>query len=572
MKHKSESIILTTLTITTLCSGMILCSSTVSADNDTVVDQINITVPVSCTMSGTGMNTHNADIANGTYTANIGTTTLHAFCNDNNGFAIYVAGYTGDEIGATNSNKLVGTSASGNATIDTGLATSAGNPDISNWAMKLTITQDSGDTTGTNAYTIDSAPNTSGGADASFSQYHVVPNEYTKVAHKQANTDMTASTGGVKLTTTYAAYISKTQPADTYSGQVIYTLVHPYTALAPVVCNPSGTTIGTNTSTDIKCMQDVSSTNKSTILASMTEGTQYTLTDKRDKKTYTVSKLADGNIWMTQNLDLDLDAGTTYTNLDTDLGWNTSTNTYGTASWMPERSTYATGTTTWGLYNSITGDHDGYYHPESYDPGDLYWNGTLSDWNGWNAYYNSCTRNPDTWIYENCDESLNPLSTYTSSTGIAQYHLGNYYNWSAAIASNDSSSYGVYDEGTDSYTNTQTNQSICPAGWTLPIGGYYSGSTAPDKSFWHLVEQYGWNDSDYALGNDQKIWESPIYLGLSGFWYGMLGYVGYYVYSWSSVADNESDAYILYAASDGYVYPSDVSDRSYGSVVRCVAR
>ena len=33
----------------------ILMSSTVKADNDSAVDQINITVPVSCTMSGTGM-------------------------------------------------------------------------------------------------------------------------------------------------------------------------------------------------------------------------------------------------------------------------------------------------------------------------------------------------------------------------------------------------------------------------------------------------------------------------------------------------------------------------------------
>ncbi|MBR2994442.1 hypothetical protein IKF32_00790 [Candidatus Saccharibacteria bacterium] len=215
-----------------ILSGLVLSSSFVSADD--VVDIINITVPVSCTISGTGMNTHNAEIQNGTYQANIGTTTLHAFCNDNNGFAIYAAGYTGDEIGETNSNKLVGTSASSNATIDTGLATSAGNPDVSNWAMKLAITQDSGDTTSTNAFTIDSAPNTSGGADASFSQYHTVPNEYVKVAHKNSGTDMTASTGGVKLTTTYAAYISKTQPADTYSGQVIYTLVHPSSA-APVL-------------------------------------------------------------------------------------------------------------------------------------------------------------------------------------------------------------------------------------------------------------------------------------------------------------------------------------------------
>ncbi len=219
--------------------GMVLASSRVMAEDTSVVDEINITVPISCTMSGTGMNSHNAEIANGAYTPDIGSTTLHAFCNDNEGFAIYAAGYTGNEVGGTNSDKLVGTSASGNAVIESGLATTAGNPDVSNWAMKLAISQDSGDTTGTNAFTIDSAPNVAlpseadpSATSASFSQYHIVPNEYVKVAHKNSGTDMTATTGGVKLTTTYAAYISKTQPADTYSGQVIYTLVHPSSAVA----------------------------------------------------------------------------------------------------------------------------------------------------------------------------------------------------------------------------------------------------------------------------------------------------------------------------------------------------
>ena len=227
--------------MTALLPGLVLSSTQVSADDNTsVVDEINITVPVSCTISGTGMNTHNANINNGLYEDDIGSTTLHAFCNDNEGFAIYAAGYTGNEVGGTNSNKLVGTSASDNATIESGIATTAGNPDISNWAMKLAITQDSGDTTGTNAFTIDSAPNVdlpseaeSSATQVPFSSYHVVPNEYTKVAHKNSGTDMTESTGGVKLITTYAAYISKTQAADTYSGQVIYTLVHPSSHAAP---------------------------------------------------------------------------------------------------------------------------------------------------------------------------------------------------------------------------------------------------------------------------------------------------------------------------------------------------
>ena len=240
-KRQSNNINLIPLSLAgiSLLTGGLLASSHVSADDPSVVDEINITVPIACTMSGTGMQSHNANINNGLYDHDIGSTVLHAFCNDNEGFAIYAAGYTGNEVGGTNSNKLVGTTASNNATIESGIATTAGNPDVSNWAMKLTMTQDSGDTTIDNAFTIDSAPNEalpsqaeSGATQAPFSNYHVVPNEYTKVAHKNSGTDMTETTGGVKLTTTYAAYISKTQPADTYSGQVIYTLVHPSSVVA----------------------------------------------------------------------------------------------------------------------------------------------------------------------------------------------------------------------------------------------------------------------------------------------------------------------------------------------------
>ncbi len=267
----------TTLTSMVALTGTILTSSTVSADNPSVVDKIKITVPVSCTISGTGMNSHNADINNGLYEDDIGSTILHAFCNDNEGFAIYAAGYTGNDIGATNSNKLVGTSASNNATVASGLATTAGNPDVSNWAMKLAISQDSGDTTGTNAFTIDSAPNVDlpsqaeqGATSASFSQYHVVPNEYTKVAHKNSGTDMTAVSGGVKLTTTYAAYISKTQPADTYSGQVIYTLVHPSDHDAPVA-HPAVLDTGRTVNAKLK-----------SLAATVINGTETTITPEFD--------------------------------------------------------------------------------------------------------------------------------------------------------------------------------------------------------------------------------------------------------------------------------------------------
>ncbi|MBQ3474370.1 hypothetical protein IJH24_03025, partial [Candidatus Saccharibacteria bacterium] len=67
------------LTSLTLLSFLILSSSYVSADDDTVVDEINITVPASCTLSGLGMDSHATTLNNGTYASDIGTTTIKAF-------------------------------------------------------------------------------------------------------------------------------------------------------------------------------------------------------------------------------------------------------------------------------------------------------------------------------------------------------------------------------------------------------------------------------------------------------------------------------------------------------------
>ena len=63
--------------------------------------------------------------------------------------------------------------------------------------------------------------------DNGFGSYSSVPSSYTKVAHRDSGTDLGTSAEGVTLISTYAAYIAKTQPADSYQGQVIYTLVHP---------------------------------------------------------------------------------------------------------------------------------------------------------------------------------------------------------------------------------------------------------------------------------------------------------------------------------------------------------
>ena len=496
----------------TIFSGLILSSSSVSADD--VVDIINIAVPVSCTISGTGMNTHNAEIQNGTYQANIGTTTLHAFCNDSNGFAIYAAGYTGDEIGETNSNKLVGTSASSNAAIDTGLATSAGNPDVSNWAMKLAITQDSGDTSSTNAFTIDSAPNTSGGADASFSQYHTVPNEYVKVAHKNSATDMTANTGGVKLTTTYAAYISKTQPADTYTGKVIYTLVHPATAPAP---GPKSI----NTATT---MQEVTFCD-----STLTAGQVYTLTDERDNQQYKVARLADGNCWMLDNLALDPTDPTTAANMN-------ASNTNASAE---------------AITNLLNG-------------------GNAGSNAGWSS---TAVADVDTnfgtggYVVPRINNASK--DTVVTSYGAGSGKVGIYYNYCAASAS----TYCYANNAGVDLPNTDIDapQDICPANWRMPTGGDYDDSTQTGSGeYYTLGTALGLTFDEDEWGFPGTTYQTALSTPLSGYYNGSSASDhGSYGYWWSSTYGSGSGMYRLDAGSS-YVYPTSGVVRYNGNTMRCL--
>ena len=114
-------------------------------------------------------------------------------------------------------------------------------------------------------------------------------------------------------------------------------------------------------------------------------GDSTTATDTRDGKTYSVARLADGNIWMTQNLDLNLSSDRALTSDDTDL--NT------VSSYTPETTS---STLEWASSYEI-------YPRQSYDPGD------------------KCVAN-------------GTASSLTDCSKDSTYHIGNYYNYASAIA------------------------------------------------------------------------------------------------------------------------------------------
>ncbi|MBO7132449.1 hypothetical protein J6V85_04330 [Candidatus Saccharibacteria bacterium] len=213
LKTSKDLVSLIILSGFTLISGAFLVSPSASADNPTI-DDVSVVIPSLCTITGVGTGSHSATVNNGTYVENIGKTTLRVFCNDSSGFGIYAIGFTGDAYSGEDHTKLIGTTTG--AKISTGTATGSNSNDPSNWAMKLTKVTDASASYQPNNLSILSG----------YDSYSAVPSTYTKVASFSSSTD---STLGSNLETTYAAFMTSYQAADTYVGKVKYTLVHPAT-------------------------------------------------------------------------------------------------------------------------------------------------------------------------------------------------------------------------------------------------------------------------------------------------------------------------------------------------------
>ncbi|MCQ2050129.1 MAG: fibrobacter succinogenes major paralogous domain-containing protein, partial [Candidatus Saccharibacteria bacterium] len=268
-------------------------------------------------------------------------------------------------------------------------------------------------------------------------------------------------------------------------------------------------------------MQDVA-----TWKDTLEEEQQIQVKDARDGKIYWVSKLKDGNIWMTQNLDLDLSTETTLTPADSDV----------TENWTPSRATIA------GASNlNTTNWADDMYNPYSFDPGNYYFE---------DIYYDGIA--DCNYLTATCDHFATTPYDLNGEHG----HIGNYYNWSAAVASNDTS--------TTTAKGVDMSSSICPKGWRLPHGR----DSASGNDFATLNTAYGGateSDPDFAL------LASPLFFVRGGYIYsGSLDNFANHGYYWSSTAyagfgaDN-------FAFSPGFVLTSDLLNRLYGFNVRCLA-
>ena len=503
---------LSLLLILTLFSGAVLISSTVSADDDTnVVDEINIAVPVSCTLSGTGMNTHNATINNGQYNSAIGETALQAFCNDNNGFAIYAIGYTDDTDGK---NVLTNSTLGSTYDIVTGTATSG---NTSNWAMKLSTV-----TNPTPTYPIIVAGSTDDSekeqGDPDFTAFQEVPDDYERVAYRTAGTDIGTGAEGSTLKTTYQAYISPTQPAGTYTGQVKYTLVHPYSADTPI--NPIGIEgamriAGKQKINGYYKIQDMNSTICGNVDQYGGDGMAEVI-DVRDNNIYHIAKLADDRCWILDNLVLDPTDPTTANNMN-------ESNTNATQAAIANLLNGGSTTTGWSN-TAVTNITSGY--------------GSM------------------TVPLINNDNKNTLVTSYGPATQNNQDANGIYYNFCAATV-------GTYCYNLNSgvnlpNTDIDATSDLCPVNWRLPTSNEFSN-----------IQQLHQSASD-PTGEESLVYNLSI--TLSGYFssniYGQNSYVdlwsstfanGHAMYSWNFRSNG--DAYITYAEDDS---------RAYGKVIRCL--
>ena len=253
--------------------------------------------------------------------------------------------------------------------------------------------------------------------------------------------------------------------------------------------------------------------------STMSEGDFIALQDSRDSNVYTVTKLADGNCWMTENLRLNPNDSNT----------------------------------------SITASN-------THNPTSTFINTDLASIT--TPYFKTCTSNNTT-----CDDQLsfglgNITGTSNSYNGSNQttsrwYAYGVMYNWYTATAGN-----GSYNDG----SGVVANGDICPSGWHLPYGGSGTGTKGgnTDGGFYYLGSRLGATSSNATSSN---IWRSyPNNFVYSGYYYGSsASNRGSYGFYWSSTAGGNSSGYNLYFYSSGVNPGTSSSYKYYGQAVRCLA-
>ena len=313
---------------------------------------------------------------------------------------------------------------------------------------------------------------------------------------------------------------------DASSAETTYT-VNSATTITPsgrlviidIECNPNASTIS-----EVVCMQDIRNGDRAAIFGSMTEGVAYQFYDIRDERQYNIAKLPDGNLWMLDNLALDIVS----VSLDNLLGETNASNT--TLGYLKNGG----GTTS-----------------------DQYANEAVANWTGKEA----STSSP---LIETGSIDVIPANP---DLGAGNHKVGVYYNYCAATA-------GAYCYEDDSLRHDETTanpvEDICPAGWRLPSGDN-------DGEYKVLAEAITGKpmETTYYKDDDAVLIRTALSLPLSGSVRALDNTVisqGSFGEWWSSSRWVGTDHMYSSMSSSTFFYPSrSTTGRETGYTIRCMS-
>ncbi|MBR3279247.1 MAG: hypothetical protein IKG01_10190 [Lachnospiraceae bacterium] len=415
------------------------------------------------------------------------------------------------------------------------------------------------------------------------------------------------------------------------------------TAGVCAMTNVWGATVGSDARIYNRTGTGVALANSATDSLAIGTGT-FQLEDIRDNKEYLVRRLADGNCWMVQNLDLELAdfAGKNDTNggltpANTDLNSEESkTRGY----WDPSASVVALSgsTLTEKLQSKLGADQtcSEQFQSKGNAGFGCYWGSKLSDdgnltpladvTNNANAAIPLSYDNGSDWVNNDGGYNISTVNSGKGADGAGGKHqssgtptstvgdnpetqyMGNWYNWYAATAES-----GTWEMKTDSVAGS-AEDSICPAGWQLPVNAGESTGEIKNKSWYNLLTRTyyptyqttiknlntelctnagytvknnrcydgytlkdgvtSYIDSITSTGGSRMLRSYPLSIIFSGLYYwvsGDLNYRGTLGNYWSSTPYAYTYSHYLGFTST-YVYPQNGNYKTNGLTVRCVAR
>ncbi len=310
------------------------------------------------------------------------------------------------------------------------------------------------------------------------------------------NTSSRMTTESENTTLTFGAKIGYVY-SGTYSDKIIYTaFVNGQDDPFPV--NPTkptpGKCEGAKSFYHINTLQEMNSCTCSATTTPLPTATEHVweetddntkiprtfLIDIRDGKSYIVQKLANGQCWMAQNLELELSTTKTLTNQDTDLNahvsWTPGSNTSNDMNTFMQHSCDKKRTP------GCKGDYENY----------MYWSIYEDDAH---SYRPPASRK----YYRN---GVTPSSTPSTNDGKSNWEsTGYYYDQTAATAGTNIviiNSTPTMHIGND--TNAESPDSICPKGWRLPRYDYISNG---------YNGEYGYTEDGNDYEFDEYAYEHP---------------------------------------------------------------